>query len=149
MTASGRAFPVATVGIGLVIQIVRKILQRSGRYQVWRIASDRNKALDFVIDAILVASPYASSFGGFVEFTTALWFGLGGISASVLAFFAERRKIHASGSPGEGEALPEDMSSSSLIGGGLSGRLIRVADRHQISHGLPLSERTKHRLTAK
>ena len=107
------------IGVGFVVQVIRKILQRSDRYQKWRVASDRNKTIDFVIDAIVVASPYASGFGGFVEFTTALWFGLGGIVASIVNFLAERQKIHLSGSPGEGEALPEDMSSTSLIGGGL------------------------------
>jgi hypothetical protein len=80
---------------------------------------------DFVLDAVVLASPYASSFGGFVDFMTSLWFGLGGIFSSVANFFGDRaralaQKSHPSGgSPGEGEALPEDMSTTSLVGGGL------------------------------
>jgi len=78
-----------------------------------------------VNDAVVLASPYASSFGGFVDFMTSLWFGLGGIFSSVANFFGDRaralaQKSHAAGgSPGEGETLPEDMSTTSLVGGGL------------------------------
>jgi uncharacterized oligopeptide transporter (OPT) family protein len=112
------------ISVGLVIQALRKVLAKSAAYQLWRVASPTNKALDFVVDGLLLASPYASSFGGFVDFTTALWFGLGGIFASVFNWNEERKKhaaeAHASsGSPGEGEALPEDMSTTSLVGGGL------------------------------
>lgn len=108
------------VGVGLVIQIVRKVLQRSAAYQAWRTRSSATAAADFVIDALVFASPYASSFGGFVDFTTSLWFGLGGIFASVFNWLEARRRVPApSGSPGEGEALPEDMSTTSLVGGGL------------------------------
>jgi hypothetical protein len=80
---------------------------------------------DFILDAIVLASPYASSFGGFVDFMTSLWFGLGGIFSSIANFFGDRARAtaqqhHATGgSPGEGEALPEDMSTTSLVGGGL------------------------------
>lgn len=105
--------------VGFVIQVIRKLLAASARYQTWRVASDRNKTIDFVLDAIVIASPYASSLGGFVELTSCLWFGLGGIVASIANFLEGRKKIHLSGSPGEGEALPEDMSSTSLVGGGL------------------------------
>jgi uncharacterized oligopeptide transporter (OPT) family protein len=108
------------VGVGLVVQIVRKVLQRSTAYHAWRARSSVNAAADFVIDALVFASPYASSFGGFVDFTTSLWFGLGGIFASVFNWVEARRRVPApSGSPGEGEALPEDMSTTSLVGGGL------------------------------
>jgi uncharacterized oligopeptide transporter (OPT) family protein len=109
---------------GFVVQALRKVLAKSTAYQAWRVASPANKVLDFVIDALLLASPYASSFGGFVDFTTALWFGLGGIFASIFNWNEDRKKASAaahasSGSPGEGEALPEDMSTTSLVGGGL------------------------------
>jgi uncharacterized oligopeptide transporter (OPT) family protein len=111
------------IALGLVVQSIRKVLAKSSAYQAWRTASPTNKALDFVLDALVLASPYASSFGGFVDFTTSLWFGLGGIFASVFNWLEERKKpaqAHTtSGSPGEGEALPEDMSTTSLVGGGL------------------------------
>jgi uncharacterized oligopeptide transporter (OPT) family protein len=106
--------------LGLVIQIIRKVLQRSAGYQAWRTQSATNKTIDFILDALIIASPYASSFGGFVDFTTSVWFGLGGIFASLFNWAEERRRVgHVSGSPGEGEALPEDMSTTSLVGGGL------------------------------
>jgi hypothetical protein len=105
--------------IGLAIQIIRKILQRSKSYQRWRVAGRLNKTADFTIDALLLASPYASSFGGFVEFTTALWFGLGGIFASIFNWIEERRRVATQAATGEGIEHIEDMSTTSLVGGGL------------------------------
>jgi uncharacterized oligopeptide transporter (OPT) family protein len=106
--------------VGVVIQVIRKILQRSSTYQAWRKRSPATKTADFIIDALVLASPYASSFGGFVDFTTSVWFGLGGIFASIFNFFEARRRVVIAGAPGEGEAaLPEDMSTTGLVGGGL------------------------------
>ena len=101
------------IGVGLLIQIIRKIMQKSRAYQTWRVAGTPNKIIDFILDALVIASPYASSFGGFVEFTTALWFGLGGIFASIFNWNEARKKR-----PADGEVL-EDMSTTSLVGGGL------------------------------
>ena len=106
--------------LGVVIQSIRKVLQKSAAYQAWRVKSAATKTVDFTLDAFIIASPYASSFGGFVDFTTSLWFGLGGIFASIFNWVEARRRVGpTSGSPGEGEALPEDMSTTSLVGGGL------------------------------
>lgn len=115
------------IALGVTIQTIRKILQKSKRYQAWRTAGTSNKVIDFILDALLLASPYASSFGGFVEFTTSLWFGLGGIFASIYSWSEKRRAAAAAaaraskagGSPGEGEEQIEDMSTTSLVGGGL------------------------------
>lgn len=107
------------IALGVVIQIIRKVLQRSAAYQAWRVRSPATKTVDFILDALVVASPYASSFGGFVGFTTSVWFGLGGIFASIANWLGEQKKKQTGGSPGEGEALPEDMSTTSLVGGGL------------------------------
>jgi len=66
---------------------------------------------------VFLCSPYASSFGGFVELPAILWWTAGGVSASL--YEALQRKLAANGSkPGEPE-LPSDMSTMSLIGGGL------------------------------
>jgi len=62
-----------------------------------------------------VPSPYASSFGGFVDWFTALWFGLGGIFSSVWNWSVDRLQAGKA----RDEGVPEDMSSMSLIGGGL------------------------------
>ena len=110
------------IAAGLVIAIARRQLLRSPRYQAWRDRSALNGALDFVIDAVLLASPYASSFGGFVEFNTSVWWGIGGVvTSSINWFMAKRRRIrHTTGGHApEGEVLPEDMSPTSLVGGGL------------------------------
>jgi len=103
---------------GLIIEVIRKVLKKSAAYQAWKTKSALNASIEFTLDAFVFASPYASSFGGFVDFTTSLWFGLGGIFASMFNW-AEKRRTQVSGSPGEGEALPEDMSTTSLVGGGL------------------------------
>jgi uncharacterized oligopeptide transporter (OPT) family protein len=80
------------VGIGLVIEALRKWL----------------RPRSFVVDAILLPSPYALSFGGFVNLPTSLWLGAGGVAASVIEARAPARRD-----------VPPDMSASSLFGGGL------------------------------
>lgn len=100
------------VGLGFATQLARKLLFRNEAYKRW-VASGRTPfAIDFVIDAILLPSPYASSFGGFVNLNTSLWFGAGGIVTSFFNTVFKPKK-------GEKKALPEDMSSTSLFGGGL------------------------------
>ena len=57
------------------------------------------------------------SFGGFVNLATSLWLGAGGVLASVLDARAARKRQRAA--PGDDAALPSDMTSTSLFGGGL------------------------------
>jgi hypothetical protein len=104
------------LGIGLVTEILRKLLRASAKYMTWRTSSEGAKAADFVIDAVLLPSPYASSFGGFVDLATSLWFGGGGILSSTYNEVLERRRAAA---PKSDTDLPEDMSTTSLTGGGL------------------------------
>src|SRR5262249_38030964 len=80
------------------------------------IAGKAGYAFDFCFDCFLVPSPYASSFAGFVEFTTSMWFGGGGVLAS--AWNTVMKKTAKKPEPGV-EELPEDMSIVSLVGGGL------------------------------
>ena len=103
------------IAIGLVIAILRRMLKLSAAYQAWKTRSAGTRAADFVIDAVVLPSPYASSFGGFVDWHTSLWFGLGGVFSSVWKWIDERR---AAGRPKD-EGVPEDMSTQSLVGGGL------------------------------
>ncbi|WP_255440554.1 OPT/YSL family transporter [Caenimonas sedimenti] len=86
------------IALGLVIEALRK----------WLRARAGGRPLPFVIDAVLVPSPYALSFGGFVNLPTSLWFGAGSVVSSLLA---ARRD--------ESRDLPDDMSATSLFGGGL------------------------------
>jgi hypothetical protein len=61
---------------------------------------------------VLLPSPYALSFGGFVNLPTSLWFGAGGVLASLL-------DARSAGHPASRSALPRDMTGTSLVGGGL------------------------------
>jgi hypothetical protein len=57
---------------------------------------------------VLLPSPYALSFGGFVNLPTSLWLGAGGVVSSLIE----------SRTPREPD-VPQDMSGTSLFGGGL------------------------------
>jgi len=102
--------------IGLVTEVLRKLLKRSPSYQRFAKKDLKGKTTDFVLDAFLLPSPYASSFGGFVELTTSAWFAAGGVMASVYDTLNRRFQPASLAST---EALPEDMSTPSLVGGGL------------------------------
>jgi uncharacterized oligopeptide transporter (OPT) family protein len=108
---------VVGVALGFVAELIRKAVKGNARYQEW---SKRGKGFvfDFIFDTVLLPSPYASSFAGFVEFATSMWFGLGGVVSS---FWNTVQKRQAQALPKEksAEELPEDMSTTSLVGGGL------------------------------
>ena len=101
------------VVIGLVIQLIRLALKRSTAYQAWKERNAGTKAADFVIDTIVLPGPYASSLGGFVEFPTAFWYGIGGVFSSTWQWVAARS------TKGKDSGAPQDMDTTSLIGGGL------------------------------
>ena len=98
------------VGLGFAIELVRKFLQVNAAYQAFVKRDRAGFATGFVVDAIVLPSPYAFSFGGFVNLGTSVWFGAGGIVASLWNTFAAKRS--------DDEQLPSDMSSTSLLGGG-------------------------------
>ena len=102
------------IAIGLATEIIRKTVKRSLRYQAFSKAGATGKTTDFLFDAVVMPSPYASSFGGFVEIVTVLWWTAGGIGGSLFNGYSERRKT-----PDDATALPSDMSTMSLAGGGL------------------------------
>ena len=101
------------IAIGLVIQILRVTMRRSAAYQAWKDRSAATKTADFVLDTIILPGPYASSLGGFVEFPTALWYGLGGVFSSL--WTSTTRRFVKRGD----EIQPADMDTMSLVGGGL------------------------------
>jgi uncharacterized oligopeptide transporter (OPT) family protein len=101
------------VGIGFAIQLARRIVKANAAYRKFVASGRTGFAVDFLLDSVFLASPYASSFGGFVNLHTSLWFGGGGILSSFLNSLPKARP-----KPGE-RALPEDMSTTSLFGGGL------------------------------
>lgn len=104
------------ITIGLVTMVIRKLIKRTAGYQAFVARSRAGKATDFTIDAVLLPSPYASSFGGFVEIPTVLWWAGGGVFGTLYTMWAEKRK--AAAAP-DADALPSDMSTMSLVGGGL------------------------------
>jgi hypothetical protein len=80
------------MAIGFVIELARKAL----------------KPRSFLVDAVLLPSPYALSFGGFVSLHASFWFATGGVVSSLLEARMPRRPD-----------VPADMSGTSLFGGGL------------------------------
>jgi uncharacterized oligopeptide transporter (OPT) family protein len=102
--------------IGFGIQVARKLLLQSPRYKDFVASGKAGFAVGWVVDAVLLASPYALSFGGFIEFWGSVWFGIGGVITSLVALLPAAEHPPA----GEGEEeLPADMSTTSLVGGGL------------------------------
>jgi len=103
------------INIGMSIEIIRKLLRASKGYQSWKKSSKGAYATDFVLDVTIFASPYASSFGGFVDLITSFWFSAGGTLAAATETFKKKfgKKTELD------KAIPEDMSPNSLIGGGL------------------------------
>jgi uncharacterized oligopeptide transporter (OPT) family protein len=104
------------VALGLAIEIIRKLLKRSRGYQAFITGTAAGKTVSFVLDTTVLSSPYASSFGGFVELPTVLWWGGGGVAASLYHVVQDRLKAKAAA---DDAALPSDMGTMSLLGGGL------------------------------
>ena len=123
--------------LGLLIQVCRKLIKSNGRYKHFVDGSRTGKVTDFLLDAVFLSSPYASSFGGFVEIPTVLWWTAGGVFSSLYngltSFLSARRSAALPDSPASdgsngipaacattaAQGLPSDMSTTSLVGGGL------------------------------
>ena len=103
--------------LGLIIETARKLLKRSATYQAFAKRSRAGRVTEFVIDTTIVASPYASSFGGFVEIPTVLWWTAGGLLPSAYDFV--KSKLNTNNANSANGIVPEDMSTMSLVGGGL------------------------------
>jgi hypothetical protein len=114
-------YKLVAIGIGLslgfAIEIGRKLVRGSSRYRAFVARDARGRAVGWLMDVVVLPSPYAASFGGFVDLPTSCWFGLGGLLPSILGFIHDRRR--RGGIQSTGEVLPEDMSTASLVGGGL------------------------------
>jgi uncharacterized oligopeptide transporter (OPT) family protein len=100
------------IAIGFAIQLARKLIKRAEGYKRFVASGKAGFSTDFMIDCFVLPSPYALSFGGFVNLNTSGWFAAGGV---VTSFFNSVFKPK----PVPGGAVPEDMSSTSLFGGGL------------------------------
>ena len=78
--------------LGLGIDITRKLIKSRPGYKKFATGSSAGKAADFLLDAVILCSPYASSFGGFVELPTILWWTAGGVVASLYRAPAEEAR---------------------------------------------------------
>ncbi len=105
------------ISIGLVIEILRKLLKRWQKYREFSKNSSGGRATDFILDAFLLPSPYAASFGGFVPWKTSVWWAAGGVISTL--FDVVQKRLEARKLKPEPGDLPADMSTMSLVGGGL------------------------------
>ncbi|MGO8699920.1 MAG: OPT/YSL family transporter [Limisphaerales bacterium] len=98
---------------GFVIEVVRKLVKTNLRYRAFSKETRTGRIADFVFDAVVMPSPYASSFGGFVSLPPTIWFAAGGIISSSFEGLRQRRQARQTG------PASSDMSATSLVGGGL------------------------------
>jgi uncharacterized oligopeptide transporter (OPT) family protein len=100
------------VAIGFAVQALRLWIKSRPAYQAFVASGRKGFATGFALDAFVLPSPYAFSFGGFVNLNTSLWFGAGGVVSSAFDTWAKKR------APADKD-MPSDMSATSLVGGGL------------------------------
>jgi len=103
------------LGIGFATELLRKMIKSHQQYKRFVASGHVGFSTDFLLDAVILPSPYASSFGGFLNLATSSWFAAGGVLASLMNTLKSRDKAKGKAEPD----LPEDMSTSSLVGGGL------------------------------
>lgn len=103
---------VVGVVIGFAIEMLRKLIAANRRYRDFIKSSGAAQSMDFTIFSILLPSPYAASFGGFVNLSTSIWFAAGSVISEIIEWLLRRVRN------GTGNSLPSDMSVSSLVGGG-------------------------------
>src|SRR3954451_11852556 len=118
--------------IGIVVLGGRRRLAASKGYQRCIASVAFGFAIGWIVDAIFLSSPYASSTGGFLDLTVSLWFAGGSVVSSLLAPKPAAAAASTSetselvGNPDaapldadKADELPADMSTTSLVGGGL------------------------------
>jgi uncharacterized oligopeptide transporter (OPT) family protein len=105
------------IGIGLLIELARKAIKNNKAFKVFITQGPTGRATSFLLDAVFLPSPYAFAFGGFVELLSVQWWAIGGVVASLYQM-AETRFFRSNATTAEGN-LPSDMSTMSLLGGGL------------------------------
>ncbi len=96
--------------LGIFLSLVRKRLRRV-RVDGGKPCFHTNSKLDFLLDTVVVPSPAAMAFGGFLPLTYVIWYTLGG------AFSALHAWVHA-GEEGAAEEA-SGVDAPSLFGGGI------------------------------
>ncbi len=105
------------IGLGLLIELLRKLIRNRPGYQRFVAGSRAGRITGFLLDAVFLPSPYAAAFGGFVERITIFYWAAGGVVSLLWETLQSKRASNRAGPAAE--ALPADMSTTSLIGGGL------------------------------
>ena len=104
------------ISIGLLVELIRKLIKNGRRFKEFSASTRAGRVTSFLLDAVFLPSPYAFAFGGFVELSWIGWWAFGGVTASLYEM------LEASLSPPAKKlsdgALPADMSTMSLVGGG-------------------------------
>lgn len=103
------------VALGLAVQAARRWLGAFAPYRRFCRAGRLGAVVDFVVDAVLLPSPYAYSFGTFLSLSTSAWFAAGGIVNGLAKWHGERHAAPAD----PALDLGDDMSTTALVGGGL------------------------------
>jgi uncharacterized oligopeptide transporter (OPT) family protein len=103
------------ISIGLLMEIIRKLIKNRPSYQEFTTTTRAGRVTSFLLDAVFLPSPYAFAFGGFVELSWIYWWAIGGVTASL--FEAAEAWLSPRAKSAE-RALPSDMSTMSLVGGG-------------------------------
>jgi uncharacterized oligopeptide transporter (OPT) family protein len=103
--------------IGFGIEVLRRLIKKMPGYKNFSTSSAAGQTVDFLLDAVLLPNPYASSFGGFVDILTVYWWTAGGLLGSLLEVVQKR--LAAKKPKATDTELPADMSTVSLLGGGL------------------------------
>jgi hypothetical protein len=103
---------VVGLALGFAIELLRKLIVASRRYRDYIRRGGMGGAVDFTIFSVVLPSPYASSFGGFVNLPTSSWFAAGAVMGDAVEWLMKRGDGVKMG------ALPSDMSITSLVGGG-------------------------------
>jgi hypothetical protein len=102
------------IGLGTLTEVLRKVIKGNAGWKEWKTKSRAGYYADLALDCVFLPSPYASSFGGFVNFDVSRWFGGGSLGGSLWNTWSASRPRRP-----EDADLPEDMSDTSLVGGGL------------------------------
>ncbi|MBK9265662.1 MAG: OPT/YSL family transporter [Polyangiaceae bacterium] len=105
------------LAIGIVTSVLRKVVNGNQRYRAYVKGSRKGFVVGFCVDTFLLPTPYATSFGGFVELMTTVWFAFGGVMSSLYNTLQARKAAQAKDE--KKDDVPEDMSTTSLVGGGL------------------------------
>jgi uncharacterized oligopeptide transporter (OPT) family protein len=103
---------VVGMAIGFVTEVLRKLIAANRRYREFIKSGAAARSVDFTIFAVVLPSPYATSFGGFVNLSTSAWFAAGSVISELTEWLLGRTRKRAS------DAMPSDMSITSLVGGG-------------------------------